>query len=441
MDRGRDAGAPGRSSTYSLTAAGRTTLLVAAVALIAGGLTAITEAYAVAAAAAVALMTSGVRALVAHRGVSISRVVTPERGVVGTSFDVELEVRNDGRRSLAPVVLHQSVDHDEVVSQAISSLGPSATVTIRASVPATRRGRVELAPPTYSLIDPFRLVDRRTTAGTASEMIVWPLEWPIAVPLDVAGSGRGPVHSSTGVRASDSDEFSALSEYAPGDDRRHIHWPSSARTGRLMVRRFETHRPRNVHVVLERYADNPAAFEVAVSMCASVISALSSPEDSVSFSTADIDHDMVPVHEPALAVDTDDGMVSAMDLLAVVRPQTRAPRDDGSGRMVVERRLSAIRGALEDPDRDPGTPALPIDRVIVVGPTWPPGHGASETAVELARSVPGGPAVRLIGIPADASPASTDEHVAQDLVDGNDTTWSVLGGRSPVPPTVLGAER
>ena len=42
----------------------------------------------------------------------------------------------------------------------------------------------------------------------------------------------------------------ALREYQPGDDLRHVHWKSTAKTGRLMVRQYEESRRSRMAVVL-----------------------------------------------------------------------------------------------------------------------------------------------------------------------------------------------
>ena len=67
--------------------------------------------------------------------------------------------------------------------------------------------------------------------------------------------------------------FHALRGYVPGDDRRYVHWRTSARTGVLMVRQFEETRRTHLAVAL---AADPAEyattdeFEVAVSVAASL---------------------------------------------------------------------------------------------------------------------------------------------------------------------------
>jgi hypothetical protein len=67
--------------------------------------------------------------------------------------------------------------------------------------------------------------------------------------------------------------FHALRPYVPGDDRRYVHWRTSARTGALMVRQFEE--TRRTHLALALSA-SPAdygdaeEFELAVSIAASL---------------------------------------------------------------------------------------------------------------------------------------------------------------------------
>ena len=119
--------------------------------------------------------------------------------------------------------------------------------------------------------DPWGLVRRR-------------LEWTDPVDLYVhpetvalAPDGQGLLRDLEGQATrtlSDSDlSFHALRDYVPGDDRRHIHWRSSARLGDLMVRQFEDTRRSHTVVALALdpadYADDDE-LELAVSVAASV---------------------------------------------------------------------------------------------------------------------------------------------------------------------------
>jgi uncharacterized protein (DUF58 family) len=71
------------------------------------------------------------------------------------------------------------------------------------------------------------------------------------------------------------DEFSGLREYRRGDDRRHIHWKSVARTGELVVKEFGQDAPRRHAVVLDLHRPGNGVPEVeiedAVSAAGSVL--------------------------------------------------------------------------------------------------------------------------------------------------------------------------
>src|SRR5690606_28859633 len=67
--------------------------------------------------------------------------------------------------------------------------------------------------------------------------------------------------------------FHALREYQPGDERRYIHWKSTAKTGRFMVREFEQTRRSHLVVALSLATGDYASeeeFELAVSVAGSL---------------------------------------------------------------------------------------------------------------------------------------------------------------------------
>ncbi|MDR2348506.1 MAG: DUF58 domain-containing protein, partial [Bifidobacteriaceae bacterium] len=67
--------------------------------------------------------------------------------------------------------------------------------------------------------------------------------------------------------------FHALRDYVPGDDLRHIHWKSSAKLGRFLVRQFEETRRSHLVVALSldpAEYESAEAFELAASAAASL---------------------------------------------------------------------------------------------------------------------------------------------------------------------------
>ncbi len=71
----------------------------------------------------------------------------------------------------------------------------------------------------------------------------------------------------------DDVSFHALLEYQPGDDLRHVHWRSTARTGTMMVRQYEETRRSHFVIGLSRSSADYATaddFELAISAAGSI---------------------------------------------------------------------------------------------------------------------------------------------------------------------------
>lgn len=124
--------------------------------------------------------------------------------------------------------------------------------------------------------DPFGIVRRELAWTEQLELFVHPR----TVPLAPVGSGllrdlEG--HTTNDVSMSDL-AFHTLREYAPGDDRRYIHWRSSAKataaagTGTFLVRQFLDTRRSHIAVVTDVDETSYAGpeFELAVSAAASI---------------------------------------------------------------------------------------------------------------------------------------------------------------------------
>lgn len=67
----------------------------------------------------------------------------------------------------------------------------------------------------------------------------------------LGGQGEGPEDNLQPALTASGDDFFALREYVPGDDLRRVHWPSSARSGDLVVRQSEGHRRGSLDVIAD----------------------------------------------------------------------------------------------------------------------------------------------------------------------------------------------
>ncbi len=138
-------------------------------------------------------------------------------------------------------------------------------------LPPQPRGIVRIGPATTVRSDPIGLLRREHAFDDAHELYVHPRTVP--VPSGSAGLIRDLDGSPT-TRLVDADmSFHAIREYAPGDSRRQVHWQSTAKTGRLMVRQYEESRRSRMAVVLglatAEYGTD-AEFELAVSAASSL---------------------------------------------------------------------------------------------------------------------------------------------------------------------------
>jgi uncharacterized protein (DUF58 family) len=131
--------------------------------------------------------------------------------------------------------------------------------------------------------DPFGLLGRTVTWTEPQPVYVHPR----TVRLDEAATGflRDLEGQPTSIISTSDISFHALREYVPGDDRRYVHWASTARSvdGTIMVRQFEDTRRNHLAIALDDlsagYTDE-LDFELAVSVCGSLgIQALHMEQD------------------------------------------------------------------------------------------------------------------------------------------------------------------
>ncbi|MDR0960795.1 MAG: DUF58 domain-containing protein [Propionibacteriaceae bacterium] len=138
-------------------------------------------------------------------------------------------------------------------------------------VPTKRRAVLPVGPVRSSRGDPFGLLRRDLLWTESYELFVHPQT------VSLAGTSSGFMKDLEGRPTDDLSSsdiaFHALREYVVGDDLRHIHWKSSAKARKLLVRQFEE--TRRSHLVLclsmapEDYTSE-GAFEMAVSATASL---------------------------------------------------------------------------------------------------------------------------------------------------------------------------
>lgn len=208
--------------------------------------------------------------LIGSTRLAVELVPPASRVAVGDDATATLHVHNPAGRRTFSVAVDVPVG-SEIVPVSIPGLPAAGETRRELTVPTVRRGRLALGPVRTVRADPVGLVRRELQFTDALEIIVHPRT------IDIPSTSSGLVRDLDGQPTRDLTPadiaFHALREYVPGDDRRHIHWKSTAKTGTFMVRQFEETRRSHLIVALSVASidfGSDAEFELAVSVTGSL---------------------------------------------------------------------------------------------------------------------------------------------------------------------------
>ena len=208
--------------------------------------------------------------LIPRRGYSVSHNLLEPRVTVGDHALIRLTVTNPRSRPLLPSRMEIPVGPGRAVF-VVPTLTPRAVHERGFVLPTQRRGIVTVGPVLAVQRDPVGLLQRERSLSTAQHIHIHPRTVRLGTVLhgvlrDIEGAVTQDLSSSDVA-------FHALRDYVPGDDRRNVHWRTTARTGRLMVRQFEETRRSSLLVLLSTRQDDYTGgedFETAVSIACSL---------------------------------------------------------------------------------------------------------------------------------------------------------------------------
>lgn len=223
-------------------------------------------------AAMAAVIAAIVVTLVRYR-IAAEREINPDRVTVGGSVRMSLTVRNLTALPTPSFLATVHIGELETLDVPVPSMGSRGKVEVSTVINASRRGLIKLGPVAVRRRDPLGLA--RRDAGFSSPGLLWvhprvhhiaPL--PAGLVLDF--EGRAALRTHTG-----SATFAALREYTRGDDPRHIHWRTTARTGTLVVKHHVDTTEPAATIALDTRTEvlGPQAFEEAVEVAASIAAA------------------------------------------------------------------------------------------------------------------------------------------------------------------------
>ena len=205
-----------------------------------------------------------------------------ERVVAGQTALGEIRVVNDTARRGGSEVIELPIGTG-VAEFVIPGVSSHETWDEFFSVLTRRRGVIEIGPARTVRSDGLGLLRRVRSWDNPVTLYVHPRT--VRIPFEATGF-QVDVEGVVTAKLSSSDvSFHALRDYEPGDDRRAVHWQSTARLGKLIVRQYEeTHRSHHLIVLdTSRSSWDRDSFEDGVSVGASLALAGISASRTVSF--------------------------------------------------------------------------------------------------------------------------------------------------------------
>lgn len=169
--------------------------------------------------------------------------------VAGDLLQEEFELKNS---SPLPLLWAEFIDHSTVpdynVGRIVACDGDSS-YRWRSEVLCQQRGLFRLGPHWLRLQDPLGIFTITIVNRTEDVVLIYPRVVhlpPVQLPRGSSQGGdrqRRPVQGNLPA--------ATVSDYRPGDSLRHVHWASTARRGRIMVKDLEIEPSGNVWLVLD----------------------------------------------------------------------------------------------------------------------------------------------------------------------------------------------
>lgn len=192
------------------------------------------------------------------------------RVAVGDQAVGSVAVANTSNRPLLPATLELPVG-ENLASFQLPRMKPGQRHEDLFTIPTSKRAVIVVGPVRSVRADPLRLLRRQVFWTEPVDLFVHPQTTALI------GSAAGFLKDLEGMPTTELSSadvsFHALREYIPGDDRRHIHWKTTARTSKLMVRQFEETRRAHIAVAVSINTaeyESSADFELAISTAASI---------------------------------------------------------------------------------------------------------------------------------------------------------------------------
>lgn len=226
--------------------------------------------FTVAGAMAAILLVVAIPFLFGGRAYAVGFTLATDRVVAGTEARANVTVTNVSSRLQLPGRIDIPVGAG-LVDLGLPLMRTGQVFNEDVIIPAQRRGVLEIGPVTTVRTDPVGLLSHEMHWADIRRLFIHPKT--VSVPSTSTGFIRDLEGNPTQIVTDSDISFNSIREYESGDSFRHIHWKSTAKTGKLMVRKFEeTRRSRMVLALAINPEEYGSAdeFELAVSSVGSL---------------------------------------------------------------------------------------------------------------------------------------------------------------------------
>ncbi|MBN2056231.1 DUF58 domain-containing protein, partial [bacterium] len=204
-------------------------------------------------------------------------------------FTAELE----NGKWLPAVMLHLTDGNGQGSIMTLEEVAGGAEVRLMYSRVFQERGRHELLPLQARCAFPFGFRERRVSSGETSTVIVYPYYKKVYTLPQALLESRDDTFTTVVKKPGEGLNFLFVREYRPEDGMRRVHWRSSARRGRLMVKEYEQDGKYRYLIALQPDPGNRERYELGVRIAGAMAEYLLSRHYGVF---------VVPTHEiPRLA--------------------------------------------------------------------------------------------------------------------------------------------
>lgn len=228
-----------------------------------------------------------------ERSVWVRRTLSTTQVEAGESAEVHLEVGSGGERRTGLLLLEEELPPalGEPQRFALDPMGPGQQQSVRYLIRTPHRGRYPIGPVQVRVAEPTGMVDLRQTISSTGSILVTPRTETLPR-ISLTGRWAGAGDDRTRDLVGNGSPDVTIREYRLGDDLRRIHWPTTARTDELMVRREEQQWQARCTLLIDnrrvahRGYGTASSMERAVSVAASIGRALAALDFEVRLVTA-----------------------------------------------------------------------------------------------------------------------------------------------------------